>query len=376
MKQAMNFRDPHRVNRLIKCIQAKAAPVAERLGRPLQIMEVCGGHTHAIVNTGLNQLLPSSIELIHGPGCPVCVLPTHAIDQAVALAEYSNHILVSFGDPLRVPGSQHNLLDAKAKGAQINTIYSPLDALKLAKSYPNKTVVFFAIGFDTTIPSTACTLQMALQQGISNFRVLCHHICLIPVLMTLLKQQEVQLDGFLGPGHVSMVIGVQAYKPIVQKYHKPLVIAGFEPVDILHALYKLVQQFSTQKYTVQNAYSHVVSATGNQSAQQVINEVFISEVNAEWRGLGLVPKSGLSIRPQYRSFDASLLLEKKYCTKQEPGPTYCKKVLTGSLKPQHCPWFGNKCTPHHPQSGLMVSSEGACAAYYSSSTKAKAGIVS
>ncbi|MBU2712310.1 hydrogenase formation protein HypD [Zooshikella harenae] len=376
MTQTNAFRDPSRVNQLIKCIQTEAAPIAERLGRPIQIMEVCGGHTHAIVNTGINQLLPSSIELIHGPGCPVCVLPTTAIDQAVSLAESSNHILASFGDPLRVPGSRHSLLDAKANGAHIQTLYSPLDALKLAKHHPNKTIIFFAIGFDTTIPSTACTLQMAAQQSITNFRVLCHHICLMPVLTTLLERQEIQLDGFLGPGHVSMVIGAKAYASIADKYHKPLVIAGFEPVDILHALYLLVQQLSAQQHSIQNAYSRVVLEEGNKAAQQSINDVFISGIDAKWRGLDLVPGSGLSIRPKYQQHDAVQLLNSQHVAENNTDPVYCKQVLTGSLKPHHCPWFGKQCTPHHPQSGLMVSTEGACAAYYASHAKTAVGTLS
>ncbi|WP_230425597.1 hydrogenase formation protein HypD [Spartinivicinus ruber] len=361
------FRDSSQVTKLIKLIQTVADPLADKWGRPLQVMEVCGGHTHAIFKFGLDQLFPKSVEFIHGPGCPVCVLPVETIDQALAIAEQPEVIFTSFGDPLRVLGSKKSLLQAKAQGADIRVLYSPLDAIDLAKNNPDKQVVFFAIGFDTTIPSIAFSLLTAAQQGIRNLRFLCHHIRLMPTLMALLVGDDVQLDGFVGPGHVSMVIGANAYHPIAECFQKPLVIAGFEPVDFLQALYQLILQLAQSRCEIENAYARVVTAEGNLSAQQTISTVFDDGVDSQWRGLGVVPGSGVKIKDYYQAFDATQLLSStvlSLSSAEITDPGYCNAVLTGKLKPDQCPLFRKHCTPENPKGALMVSGEGACAAYY------------
>lgn len=359
-----DFRDADRVRALLASMTPVAGRVAARLGRPLQIMEVCGGHTHAIFRFGLHQLIPDTIEFIHGPGCPVCVLPVAAVDQAVALARQPNVILASFGDPLRVPGSRGSLLQAKAEGAGVRVLYSPYDALALAKAHPRKQVVFFAIGFDTTMPGTAHSILAADRAGIGNLRFLCHHIRLMPTLTGLLEAGKVKLDGFVGPGHVSMVIGSRVYAPIARQYHKPLVIAGFEPVDFLQALYQLVLQLDQGRCDIENAYARVVADTGNPAALQAIEQAFESGVDGHWRGLGRVPGSGVRIRAPYRHLDATGLLAVAGPGKAADDPAWCHGVLTGRIKPNQCPLFRRRCTPEHPEGALMVSSEGACAAYY------------
>ncbi|WP_116473243.1 hydrogenase formation protein HypD [Zobellella maritima] len=359
-----DFRDATRVRVLLSAIAREAEPVAAHLGRPLQLMEVCGGHTHAIFRFGLHQLLPDTIEFIHGPGCPVCVLPVEAVDQAVSLARREGVILASFGDPLRVPGSRGSLLQARAEGAEVKVLYSPYDALALAKGNPHKQVVFFAIGFDTTMPSIACSLLAADRAGIGNLRFLCHHIRLLPTLNGLLEAGDIRLDGFVGPGHVSMVIGSRVYQPIASHYHKPLVIAGFEPVDFLQALYQLVLQLAQGRCAIENAYGRVVAEAGNPAALKAIDQVFESGVDSHWRGLGTVPGSGVRLRARYRHLDAAALLDPDAPTEAVAEPAYCNAVLTGRIKPHQCPLFRRHCTPEHPVGALMVSSEGACAAYY------------
>jgi hydrogenase expression/formation protein HypD len=364
MSLTHDFRDAGRVKALLAAISREAEPVAARLGRPLQIMEVCGGHTHAIFRFGLNQLLPASIEFIHGPGCPVCVLPVEAVDQAVSLARQQDVILASFGDPLRVPGSRGSLLQARAEGAEVKVLYSPFDAIALAQTNPDKQVVFFAIGFDTTMPSIAHSLLAADRAGIGNLRFLCHHIRLMPILTGLLEAGEIKLDGFVGPGHVSMVIGSRVYAPIAERYHKPLVIAGFEPVDFLQALYQLILQLAEGRCTIENAYGRVVAAEGNPAALKVIDQVFESGVDSLWRGLGTVPGSGVRVRDRYRHLDASTSLASLPPIEAAAEPAWCNAVLTGRIKPHQCPLFRRHCTPQNPVGALMVSSEGACAAYY------------
>ncbi|MDP5291391.1 hydrogenase formation protein HypD [Oceanimonas sp. CHS3-5] len=364
MSPNTDFRDATRVKAQLAAITPVAERVAARLGRPLQIMEVCGGHTHAIFRFGLHQLLPESIEFIHGPGCPVCVLPVDAVDQAVSLARQQNVILASFGDPLRVPGSRGSLLQAKAEGAEVKVLYSPYDALALANANPHKQVVFFAIGFDTTMPGTACSLLAADRAGIGNLRFICHHIRLMPTLTGLLEAGEVQLDGFIGPGHVSMVIGRRVYAPIAHHYHKPLVIAGFEPVDFLQALYQLVQQLDQGRCEIENAYARVVADAGNPAALKAMKQAFESGIDGHWRGLGRVLGSGVRIRTQYQHLDATELLATLEPVRAADEPVWCNGVLTGRIKPHQCPLFRRQCTPEHPVGALMVSSEGACAAYH------------
>ncbi|WKE64213.1 hydrogenase formation protein HypD [Gallaecimonas kandeliae] len=358
-----DFRDPGRVRVLLGAIRQEAEPLAQRLGRPLQIMEVCGGHTHAIFRFGLDQLLPKSIEFIHGPGCPVCVLPVAAVDQALALAE-RGLVLASFGDPMRVPGTHMSLLEAKAKGMDVRILYSPLDALALARKEPGRQFVFFSIGFDTTMPAAACSLLAAAREGLGNLRFLCHHIRLMPTLEALLTAGELRLDGFVGPGHVATVIGAGAFAPVAARHGKPLVIAGFEPVDFLQALYQLLLQLKEGRCAIENAYGRVVSEAGNLAAQAAIAQAFEEGVDAEWRGLGLVPGSGVRVREAFRDWDAAPLLAFDTLPQRRPEPCQCSQVLIGRLKPNQCPHFGKGCSPQHPLGALMVSTEGACAAYH------------
>lgn len=356
------FRDPELVGQLIDKINQLAGTVATRLGRPVQVMEVCGGHTHAIFHSGIDQLLDGNIEFIHGPGCPVCVLPTEAIDQASALARRSDTILASFGDVLRVPGSQGSLQQINAQGADIRVVYSPFDVIELAQQYPDKHVVFFAIGFDTTMPSIALTILAAKRAKIANLKFLCYHIRLIPTLTTLLDQGEVKLDGFVGPGHVSIVLGSQVYEPIAETYHKPLVIAGFEPLDFLQALLMLLTQLHEQRCEIENAYTRVVSEQGNPAAIEAMHAVF-KDSEISWRGIGAVAGSVGSLNPDFAQFDASLDLVPRQSVELEEV-SYCAEVLIGKRKPHQCPFFRKSCTPDSPLGALMVSTEGACAAYY------------
>ncbi len=357
------YRDGTKIKRLAGAIAELAGPLATALGRPVQVMEVCGGHTHALFRFGLNQLLPPSVEFVHGPGCPVCVLPTRVIDEAVAIAELPGVIFASFGDPLRVPGSQKSLLEAKAEGADVRVLYSPFDAIALARENPDKEVVFFAIGFDTTMPGIAHSILTAAQQRISNLSFLCHPIRLMPTLCALLESGEVAIDGFIGPGHVSMVIGEKEYGPIAARFHKPLVIAGFEPLDFMQALYRLLRQMAEGRCEIENAYGRVVAKNGNKAAICAIDSVFTSDCDASWRGLGQVPGSGARIREDFARFDASRRFSYRLPGHTAPEPAYCNAVLTGRIKPHQCPHFQKSCTPATPLGALMVSSEGACSAY-------------
>lgn len=360
----LDFRDNTKVQSLLSKIGPMADRVAARLGRPLQIMEVCGGHTHAIFRFGFTSLLPRSIEFIHGPGCPVCVLPVNAIDDAIAIAAQPDRILTTFGDPMRVPGSRCSLLEAKAQGADIRVLYSPLDALDIARNHPHRQITFFAIGFDTTMPGTAHTLLAAKAQRISNFSLLCHHIRLIPTLEAMLCEGQTQVDGFIGPGHVSMVIGVDAYTPVASVHHKPLVVAGFEPVDFLYALYRLLLQLEEGRCEIENAYARVVTRQGNAAALASMDQVFDYGGDGHWRGLGWIKGSKVSIKPAFVAFDACTSIQHTAPEGQYQDPAYCQHVLRGQIKPSQCPLFGKHCNPVHPLGALMVSSEGACAAYH------------
>lgn len=363
MKYVDEFRDPDRARALLADIGRLAArlPVQER---PLHIMEVCGGHTHAIFRYGIEPLLPDVIELVHGPGCPVCVLPMGRVDDCVALAETPGVIFTTFGDAMRVPGSRKSLLMAKAQGADVRMVYSPLDALAIARKHPDRDVVFFGLGFETTMPSTALTVLQADKEGIGNFSLFCNHITIIPTLQALLDTPGLTLDGFIGPGHVSMVIGMKPYRFIADRYGKPVVIAGFEPVDLLHALWMLLQQLVEGRCAVENQYRRVVPEQGNPAAQQAVAEVFELREFFEWRGLGSIDQSGVRIRERYARFDAERRFAVPNVTVADPAECQCGAVLTGTLKPWQCRVFGNRCTPQTPLGALMVSSEGACAAYY------------
>jgi hydrogenase expression/formation protein HypD len=334
------------------------------VGRSLKLMEICGGHTHTIYKHGIEGLLPSTIDLVHGPGCPVCVLPMGQIDDAVAMAQMENVIFTTFGDMMRVPGSQGSLLDARAAGADVRFVYSPLDALKIARQNPDRKVIFFAIGFETTTPSTAVTLLRARAERIKNFFVFCNHICLIPALQALLDSPDLHLDGFVGPGHVSMVIGTKPYEFIAQEYQKPVVISGFEPLDIIQSVLMIVRQHHEGRVAVENQYTRVVRPEGNVKALEAIEQTMETRETFEWRGLGWIPASGLKLRAEFADWDAEQYFVVPRRRIADPKACQCGEVLRGVLKPWECGVFGTACTPETPIGTCMVSSEGACAAYY------------
>ena len=362
MKFVDEYRDPAKANILLKEIQQLVEGM--QLRRPLQIMEVCGGHTHSIFRYGLKQMLPPQVEFVHGPGCPVCVLPMGRVDDCIALAEHPEVIFTTFGDAMRVPGSKKSLLQAKAEGADVRMVYSPLDALKLAQENPQREVIFFGLGFETTMPSTALTVLQASQDDVRNFSLFCNHITIIPTIKAILDSPDLQLDGFLGPGHVSMVIGTAPYDFIAQHYHKPIVIAGFEPLDILQALWMVLQQIAEGRAAVENQYARIVPEDGNAAALAAVNEVFELREFFEWRGLGSIDHSGVKVRAAFAAFDAERKFSVPNLKIADPKSCQCGEVLKGILKPQECKVFGTACTPETPLGALMVSSEGACAAYY------------
>lgn len=364
MKYVDEFRDPVKARVLFDKIGSLAESLDRADGRPLQIMEVCGGHTHSIFRYGLEALLPKSIELVHGPGCPVCVLPMGRVDDCVALAEQPNVIFTTFGDAMRVPGSKKTLMQAKADGADVRMVYSPLDALQLARENPDREVVFFALGFETTMPSTALTVLQAESEGIGNFSVFCNHITIIPTIKAILDSPDLRVDGFLGPGHVSMVIGNRPYGFIASHYNRPVVVSGFEPLDIVQSIWMLLKQFAEGRCEVENQYSRIVPDGGNNSALAAVAQVFELREFFEWRGLGSIDHSGVRLCEPYARFDA----EQKFVVPQvkiaDPKACQCGEVLKGVIKPWQCKVFGTACTPEKPMGALMVSSEGACAAYY------------
>jgi hydrogenase expression/formation protein HypD len=326
-------------------------------------MEVCGGQTHSIIQYGIDQLLPNNIRLIHGPGCPVCVTPLEYIDKALAIANVPNIIFCSFGDMLRVPSSHQDLLSSKAQGADIRIVYSPLDALKIAQDNPNREVVFFAVGFETTAPTTALAAQQAKQLGLKNFSLLTCHVCVPPVMQALLASPNCQVQGFLAAGHVCAIMGYGQYHPIAERYRVPIVVTGFEPVDILQGIYQCVQQLEAGRFAVENAYSRVVREQGNPAAQHAMQQVFIT-VDRNWRGLGNIPQSGLMLAPEFADWNAELKFNVQSVNTQEPLACRSGDVLQGLIKPAQCPEFATTCTPEHPLGATMVSTEGACAAYY------------
>lgn len=364
MKFVDEFRDPAKARVLVKKIKDLALQIPSCTKQPLQIMEVCGGHTHAIFKYGIEQLLPDTIELVHGPGCPVCVLPMGRVDDCVALAEQPNVIFTTFGDAMRVPGSKKSLLQAKAEGADIRMVYSPIDALKLARDNPEHEVVFFALGFETTMPSTALTILRAEADNIDNFSVFCNHITIIPTIKAILDSPELSLNGFLGPGHVSMVIGTEPYDFIAKHYKKPVVISGFEPLDILQSVWMVLEQLAEDRCEVENQYQRVVPDVGNNPALHAVNRVFQLREFFEWRGLGSIDHSGVKLRDTYSAFDAEKRFSVPNLKIADPKSCQCGEVLKGIIKPSQCKVFGSACTPETPLGSLMVSSEGACAAVY------------
>ncbi|MBC3917186.1 hydrogenase formation protein HypD [Undibacterium sp. CY18W] len=364
MKYVDEFRDPEKAKSLIREITRISDELSEDLKRPVYIMEVCGGHTHSIFRYGIENMLPASLELIHGPGCPVCVLPMGRVDDCVAIAEQKDTIMTTFGDAMRVPGSKRSLLQAKALGADVRMVYSPLDALSIAKKHPDKEVVFFGLGFETTMPSTALTVLKAEAEGIRNFSLFCNHITIIPTIKAVLDSPDLQLDGFLGPGHVSMVIGNQPYGFIAEHYQRPVVVSGFEPLDILQSLWMVLKQLHVGEARIENQYNRVVPEHGNRMALEAISKVFELRPFFEWRGLGSIDNSGVQLNQQYAAFDAEKKFSLPSVTIADPKSCQCGEVLKGAIKPWQCKVYGKACTPETPLGALMVSSEGACAAYY------------
>jgi hydrogenase expression/formation protein HypD len=364
MKYVDEFRDPQKAQAILNEIQTLSHQLKNGKEKPLKLMEICGGHTHSIFKYGIEDILPETIELIHGPGCPVCVMPRGRLDDAIAIAENPYVIFTTFGDAMRVPGSKTSLLQAKAQGADIRMVYSPLDSLKIARENPNKEVVFFGLGFETTAPSTALTVLQAEAEHINNFSLFSNHVLVIPALEALLANPDLQLDGFIGPGHVSMVIGAQPYQFIAEQYHKPLVISGFEPLDILQSIWMILKQMQEGRCEVENQYSRLVQQQGNTVALGALQKVFEVRENFEWRGLGNIPYSGLKIRPEYAHFDAEVKFTVPNRQVPDSAACQCGEILKGILKPWQCKVFGTACTPETPIGTCMVSSEGACAAYY------------
>ena len=358
MKYVDEYRDPELAKRISNEIAKLSA------SRPLKLMEVCGGHTHTIYKHGIEDVLPHNIDLIHGPGCPVCVLPMGRIDDAIAIARMDDVIFTTFGDMMRVPGSSGSLLDAKADGADVRFVYSPLDALKLARQHPDRKVVFFAIGFETTAPSTAVTLLRAKEEGIKNFSVFCNHVNIIPAMKAILDSPDLRLDGFIGAGHVSMVIGMRPYNFVARDHHKPVVIAGFEPLDIIQSIYMIVKQLAEGRAEVENQYSRVVRPEGNVKALQAMAQTMELRPFFEWRGLGFITHSALKVRPEFADWDAELQYEVPGLRVADPKACQCGEVLKGVIKPWECKVFGTACTPETPIGTCMVSPEGACAAYF------------
>jgi hydrogenase expression/formation protein HypD len=364
MKYIDEFRDGEVARRLATAIHQD---VDER--RSYQLMEFCGGHTHAVFRYGLQDMMPENVNFLHGPGCPVCVLPIGRIDHAIRLVEKHNVMLCSYGDLMRVPASGRNsLLKARAAGADIHMVYSTEDALQLAEANPDRQVVFFAIGFETTTPPTAVAIKMAKKHGLKNFSVFCNHV-LTPAAIHHILQSEVgeatlNIDGFIGPSHVSSIIGLKPYRFVAEDYHKPVVIAGFEPLDVMLATRMLIHQINESRTEVENEYARVVTEEGNVKAQALVDEVFELRASFEWRGLGSVPDSALKIRDRFSDFDAELRFPISTAESPDVKGCECPSVLRGVMKPTQCRLFGTVCTPENPMGACMVSSEGACAAYY------------
>lgn len=343
--------------------QALASAIAGITTRPWTLMEICGGQTHAIVKFGIDELLPGQITLVHGPGCPVCVTPIELIDKAIAIASRPEVIFCSFGDMLRVPGSEKDLFVVKAQGGDVRIVYSPLDCLKIARENPAKQIVFFAVGFETTAPANAMAVYQAAQQNITNFSLLVSHVLVPPAMEAILASPSNRVQGFLAAGHVCTVMGFTEYEPIAAKYHVPIVVTGFEPLDILQGVLMCVQQLEEDRAEVENQYARSVRREGNRPAQELVSKVF-SVVPRKWRGVGEIPQSGLGLSEAYREFDAELRFELSDYTAEEPAECISGLIMQGVKKPHECPAFGANCTPEMPLGAPMVSNEGACAAYY------------
>jgi hydrogenase expression/formation protein HypD len=356
MRYLEEYRDGAVARSLIQRIRKAAT-------RRWTLMEVCGGQTHTIVRQGLDQLLEEAVEMIHGPGCPVCVTPLEQIDKALALAARPDVIFTSFGDMLRVPGSCSDLLQVRARGGTVQIVYSPLDAVALAARHPDRQVVFFAVGFETTAPANAMAVWRAHQLGLQNFSMLVSHVTVPPAMTALLESPDNRVQGFLAAGHVCSVMGWSEYEPIAARYRVPIVVTGFEPVDILEGMLLAIRQLESGRHEVENQYVRSVRREGTVPAQRLVEQVF-RLADRQWRGIGRIPRSGLALREEYADFDAEVRFGLDAISVAEPAACRAGDVLRGNLKPTHCPAFGRECTPEHPLGAPMVSSEGACAAYY------------
>jgi hydrogenase expression/formation protein HypD len=370
----MKFVDEFRDAGLGQQLSRQIASIVEP-GRHYKIMEVCGGHTHTIYRYGVDDLLPANVELVHGPGCPVCVIPMGRVDDGIAVARQAGVILTCFGDMMRVPGGNGSFLDARASGADIRMVYSPLDALRIAKQNPARQVVFFAIGFETTAPSTALTILRAKAEGIRNFFVMCNHVTIVPPVRALLESPDLRLDGFIGPGHVCTVVGARPFEFIPREYGKPVAVSGFEPLDLLHSVYMVLKQLADGRCLVENQYARVVPYEGNVQALHVLSSVFELRPHFEWRGLGFISQSALKLAPAFEEFDAEARFAVPGVRVADPKACQCGEVLKGVIKPWECKVFGTACTPEHPIGTCMVSSEGACAAYYNFGRVARERVV-
>jgi hydrogenase expression/formation protein HypD len=356
MRHLDEYRTRPAAEKLLACIEARAT-------RPWTIMEVCGGQTHTLVKSGIDRMLPPAITLVHGPGCPVCVTPIETIDRAIHIASRPEVILTSFGDMLRVPGSRGDLLSARAEGGDVRIVYSPLDAVKLAARHPDRQVVFLAVGFETTAPANAMAIWHTHALGLTNFSMLVAHVLVPPAMEAILAGASNRVQGFLGAGHVCAIMGYREYEPLARRYGTPIVVTGFEPVDLLQGILTLVEMLEDGRQGVANAYARAVCRTGNLPAQEMIRRVF-EVTEREWRGLGTIPNSGLALRPGFRAYDAARRFAMSDVAAAEPGDCLAGQVLQGILRPDRCPEFGVRCTPERPLGAPMVSSEGACAAYH------------
>jgi len=356
----MKFMDEYRDAASVRALAARIRGITTR---PWTIMEVCGGQTHAIVRFGIDELLPKEITLVHGPGCPVCVTPAEIIDEAIDIASRPGVIFCSFGDMVRVPGTKENLFSVKAKGGDVRVVYSPLDALRLAASNPDREVVFFAVGFETTAPANAMAVYQASRRGIENFSLLVSHVLVPPAIEAILSSPGNRVQGFLAAGHVCTVMGYEEYRPIADKYKVPIVVTGFEPLDILQGIFMCVTQLEQGRSQVENAYTRAVQSGGNAKAQELIREVFCVGPR-KWRGIGKIPRSGLRLRGAYEKFDAERRFGVAGGPSEETSECISGSILQGVKKPHECPAFATRCTPDRPLGATMVSSEGACAAYY------------
>ncbi len=356
MRYLSEYRDPVVARGLIDRIRKTAT-------RQWVLMEVCGGQTHTIVKQGINELLGEAVEMIHGPGCPVCVTPLEQIDKALALAARPDVIFTSFGDMLRVPGSDCDLQQVRARGGQVRVVYSPLDALELARANPDRQVVFFAVGFETTAPANAMAVWRAKELGVPNFSILVSHVTVPPAMTAILEAPDNRVQGFLAAGHVCTIMGWTEYEPLAARYRVPIVVTGFEPLDILEGIWMAVTQLEEGRAEVENQYVRAVRRVGTPAAQDTVRRVF-QLVDRRWRGIGMIPRSGLGLREEFADFDAELRFGLQDIAVEEPAECLAGLVLRGQLKPAQCPAFGTRCTPEHPLGAPMVSSEGACAAYY------------